>query len=140
VKTETSYRQLKAEMRATLEEIKEETGGDIWEADPEEGYGWHLTVGAEPDGVDVTLTIEDAVEYGDYEKADQGATIGLRAVKFGGEILGVVQPYNYTPDCWVELKPWQAAREEMRLRLGEIRQTIPDLVGLIAARREGSEA
>ncbi len=54
------------------------------------------------DCVDFTLEIAEAKSYGD--DPETGINFGLTIVEYGGRILGQLQPYNFTPEVWVDAR------------------------------------
>lgn len=70
-------------------------------------YKWGMGVWASPAQgptereVDVAITLEEAQEYGDDE-VPMGMSWSLTATSYGGEIVGELRPYNFTPQCWVD--------------------------------------
>lgn len=80
-------------------------------------YRWEL-VGRRPGGgpedlVDFSLTIAEAAAYGD-EPAD-GINFAFDMVGYGGQLLGGITPYNYTPQVWVRVGDTAAVEARFRL-------------------------
>jgi hypothetical protein len=70
----------------------------------------------EEDGMDVTITIPEALEYGDAEgPEDNGVNFSLNIVEYGGIIVGGLTPYNYSPQVWVPVVDSEAVEERWRL-------------------------
>lgn len=67
-------------------------------------YQWKLIVNPNDDdkSIDITLEISEALEYGDSVNYPFGISFGLMIVEYGGLIRGQFQPFNYTPQCWVD--------------------------------------
>jgi hypothetical protein len=70
-------------------------------------YKWGMEVWRTPtqgeieDCISVTLTLEEALEYGDYEQPF-GMSWSLTAVEYNGGTACELPPYNYTPHLWVD--------------------------------------
>ncbi len=78
----------------------------------DEEYRWFTlickTAGDVDGGVDVTITI---AESGVHDGKPGGVSFMLFAVSYGGEVLGGVAPYNYTPQVWVSEKSEELVAE-----------------------------
>lgn len=64
------------------------------------------------DGVDVSITILES-EHRDGE--ENGLNFGLDVVSYGGEIIGGMTPFNYSPQVWVERDNPEAVEERWEL-------------------------
>lgn len=92
-------------------------------------YRWSLMVGdpGNIDGhIDVTIEIAEAQAYGD-DPAD-GINFGLTVARYGGEVLADVQPYNFTPQCWVAASDTEAVRERWELFADAARDVPVDVI------------
>ena len=81
--------------------------GDTYDMDDEE-YVWTFQAaptefgkGDDP-AIDVSITLGEAVVFGDGESNPFGVSFRLDIVGYGGRIIGGIAPYNYTEDCWVD--------------------------------------
>lgn len=61
-------------------------------------------------GIDVTIEIAEAREYGDDDRPF-GINFGLDIVEWGGRILGGLTPFNFTGECWVDARDEEAVAE-----------------------------
>ncbi len=83
---------------------------------------WGTYYEVSPDaGVDVYVEAHLSEDYGDRSG---GVNFGLHIVGFGGEILGMCCPHNYTPEVWVRRNDLSA----VDARLAELECV--DLLGL----------
>lgn len=78
---------------------------------------------------DVTLELAEAR---DYDREDgYGFNFGLSIVAYGGEILGGFEPYNFTPEVWVDARDSEAVADRWamfdQLDLNELPETIAGL-------------
>lgn len=96
-------------------------------------YEWSMGVWFDKDMTDyensasVTLTLQEARSYGDDDHP-YGITFGLMITEYGGRVLGQFQPFNYTPDCWVDARDDKAVSERWaQLRNCDI-STLPELI------------
>jgi hypothetical protein len=70
-------------------------------------YQWGMEVwrtgeqGKVEDCVSVTLTLEEAAQYGDDEQPF-GMSWSLTGIEYNGGTVCELRPYNYTPDVWVD--------------------------------------
>jgi hypothetical protein len=62
--------------------------------------------------VDITLILAESQQY---EGSDEGVTWRLEIVRWDGRILGVSEPFNYTPECWVTLNDSDAIEARWQL-------------------------
>lgn len=90
-------------------------------------YRWYIWVdGRElPEAIDVSIEMSESLEY---EGSTDGASFGLNIVAYGGRIIGVLTPYNYTPECWVPVNQPRALSDRLALIEGA---DIQDGVSLI---------
>lgn len=103
----------------------EPAGGGLLEADE---FSWYRALRRpEPtdddDFIDVTLEITESLAC---DGTVAGVTLGLRIVEMGGRILGQFEPYNYTPQVWVDMADADAIAErfELVLRPDLLAQTV----------------
>lgn len=96
----------------------------------DDDFAWSMVLFRTPDGphedtdiIDVTLELNEAREYGDGD----GIAWGIMIVEYGGRILGQLQPFNYTEQCWVPLDSAEAIEERFKLLEDAEYATIPDL-------------
>jgi hypothetical protein len=108
---------------------------DLYPNDPfdmsGDDYQWALSVfptheQVHEELIDIQFDIAEARSYGD--DPEDGINFGITIVKWGGEIIGGLTPYNYTPECWVSANDPDAVED----RFGILENAdIQDLVGLI---------
>lgn len=79
--------------------------------DEEYGYAFIVSGGNLVEEVDVSLTLAESFSYGDLD----GVSFALDVVAFGGEIIGGLTPYNYTPDCWVPVDDAEAVSDRLAI-------------------------
>jgi hypothetical protein len=105
-----------------------------------DSFEWCLYVWRTPlkrndkDLVDVMLEIPEEREYdggGGF-----GLNFGLSITEYGGRLLGQLQPYNYTPDVWVDARDANAVAARWQIIENADLSEIPDL---ITADREWNE-
>lgn len=95
-------------------------------------YTWALNVSRGPDMtteddlVDISIEIAEEREYDDREGF--GLNFGLSIVEYGGKILGQLQPFNYTPDVWVDARDTAAVAARWQLVDQADLSGIPDLI------------
>ena len=64
------------------------------------------------DGVDVTVDMAESQSYGDTEG---GLNFSLDVVGYGGEIIGGLTPFNFSPQVWVSMDDPKAVAERWQL-------------------------
>jgi hypothetical protein len=107
----------------------------------DDNFRWTLFVYRTPlkrddeDLVDVTLEIVEGADY-DGREAAFGINFGIDVVEYGGRQLGGLQPYNFTPDVWVDARDADAVAARWQLIEDAEISEIPDL---ITADREWNE-
>jgi len=69
---------------------------------------WHER--GEGDGVDAYVEAHLSEDYGDRPG---GVNVGLHIIGSGGEIIGMVCPYNYTQQVWVSRNDLDAVHARM---------------------------
>lgn len=90
-------------------------------------YCWYLAVEGNGLGepVDVSLEFSESASYGD---GTEGAAFGIEIVAHSGRIIGGMQPFNYTDECWVPVN----RPRELSDRLAMIEQAdVGDGIALI---------
>lgn len=130
---------IEAFLRALRDAVEAETGatgGEVYELDEE--WGWSLSWSVDPGsptghGVDVKLFLSDASHYGDAEEEQHGQFVNvmIECVKYGGQIVISYAPYNFTPECWVDLKG-EGAVDELSSRLEPIENGLEETVEVVA--------
>lgn len=71
-------------------------------------YNWSFLSNPtiDPASKEDSETVETSIRIAEseaFEGTDGGINFALSIVKFGGEILGSLVPYNYSPQVWVPL-------------------------------------
>ena len=87
---------------ALLERVREACPDVLFEAPEDEcgddiRWGTYCEVGTDS-GVDAYVEAHLSEDYGD---SPGGVNMGLHIIGFGGEIIGMVCPHNYSPEVWV---------------------------------------
>lgn len=112
---------------------------NTYDMDDEE-YQWHFTTGehltlengdASETGIDVSLTLGEAIVFGDGGVDGEfpyGVSFRLDFVGYGGQIIGGIAPYNYTPECWVDGKDRSAVEERFALVESASLHELPNLI------------
>ena len=83
------------------------------------------------DGVDVTIQIPESYVYGDAapeckdaEDNRNGLNFALDLCEYGGTIVGGVTPYNYSPQCWVDISDLDAVKDRWDIFTGAFDATL----------------
>lgn len=82
-------------------------------------YQWSMTVLRVPepehdrDKIDITVEIPEERDYEDPE--GYGINFGMEITEHGGKFLGRFEPYNFTPECWVDARNLEAVAERWQL-------------------------
>jgi hypothetical protein len=98
---------------------------EFWDGDD---YSWHVRVTPQTKDMDrqemvpvgckdIDLTI-GIVESKECEDSEDGIAFRMDVVADGGEILGQLCPYNYTPELWVDIYDDEAVNERWELFSG----------------------
>lgn len=94
-----------------------------------DSYEWALEIrrpGHDTEDVGITLEI---VEEREYECAGgYGVSFGLDIVRYGGQILGGFQPFNYTSGVWVDARDPEAVAKRWAVFAAADTSTIPALI------------
>lgn len=113
---------------ALLEKIRSLLNeGDFIADKPEpmhsDDYRWNMTVWRneqhklsqdQDNTIDVSIEIAEAMQYGELD-SPCGINFGLELVEWGGRMLGGLVPYNYTENCWVDMRDKEAVEERFKI-------------------------
>ena len=75
--------------------------------------------------IDLTLDLSEAVQFGD--EPETGIAFHFSMTGWGGRILGVMAPYNYTDQVWVDARDPHAVVKRWRLFEDADMSILPDL-------------
>jgi len=75
--------------------------------------------------IDLSLDINEAIQFGD--DPDTGIAFYFSMVEYGGRILGLLTPFNYTSRCWVDAKDSEAVMKRWGYFEDAIVDELPDL-------------
>lgn len=128
MRIETMNTHVGPRMKAFLERIAAELGyGEVLESVDDYGYCLFVSPTDNPDdAIDVTYELGDSVDY-EGEDEPQGVAPGIMIVRYGGEILGQIQPHNYTAACWVLLSE-RSAQAEVEQRMDDIEDAYDSII------------
>jgi hypothetical protein len=89
---------------------------------------WRTSVRTARDEDSIDVTIEIAEERGYESEPCYGLNFGLDLVEYGGRVIGVWAPYNYTPLCWVDVREPQEVADRWSMFASADVNGIPDLI------------
>jgi hypothetical protein len=76
--------------------------------------------------IDITLELVEERSYDD--EAGYGVNFGVSVVEYGGRVLGDLQPFNFTPDVWVDARDPKAVLERFDIIRDADPFGVPDLI------------
>lgn len=95
-------------------------------------YRWSLTVYRDKAGKDLDSAVDISVvlaEGREYDGGDGfGINFGLSVVEYGGRILGGLEPFNYTPDVWVDARLPLLVKDRWQIMQDADMTAIPALI------------
>lgn len=80
----------------------------------DEEFEWWMSSPPKREGVDIEFVIAESLCH---EGSVDGVTFRVDINRYEGAIIGGLAPYNYTPDCWVNVNDAEAVEERLMLVL-----------------------
>lgn len=87
-------------------------------------------------GTDITFTIAESEEW---DGEENGVNFMLDVTSVGGEIIGGLTPYNYTPEVWVSRDDPDAIERRFQIMLNADTDSLVQMVIEHYAQRKGED-
>jgi len=103
---------------------------------------WDMVVNPDGEGsavISITAPVEEDYE-GDEPERQLGMSFRFDVVKYGGEIVGELSPFNYTDEVWVPRNDAAALQERFDLLVSADYPTVPELLQEHGVMPTGPEA